>query len=711
MIRNNLQAARGKYLVLLMVLLSLVIPVWAQTQGEDREQSQDVTRRGDQFRSLTAASQPGTKPEGNGYTKQQLGYYLDPNEVSFVRPGLKFTIQNVIIGADNKMRVTYLITDNNGLPLDRLGVVTPGSVSTSFIGAYIPQGQSQYVAYTTRTQTSPITGVSAIQASADTGGTQQQVGEGTYTYTFGRSLPANFDRTVTHTVALYGSRNLTEFDLGTQYSNVEYNWVPSGAAVTQVRDVVRTETCNKCHDPLALHGGSRRNVTNCVTCHTPQTADPDTGNTVDFKVMVHKIHAGPNLPSVQAGKPYVIIGNQQSVHDFSHVTYPQELNNCQQCHDGTASQAMNWLTKPTRATCGSCHDDVNFATGQKHAAGPQPSDNLCANCHIPEGELEFDASVKGAHTVPRFSQDLPGVKFEILEVKDTQPGQKPNVTLKITDKSGFPIETSQMSFLNLVVAGPNTDYAAYSIESVLTTPSNNGIVNYTFTRGIPEDAKGSFTIGVEGYRNITLQPGTTKEIANVRDAGFNQVVAFAVTDSAPVARRRVVALENCNSCHGSLALHGTIRRNVQYCILCHNANGDDKTRRPADQLPTESIHMKTMIHKIHTGEELETDLTIYGFGNTPHNYNEVLYPGDRRNCEKCHIADTQQLPLPKGVLPTVAPRDYINPMQPVAAACLSCHTSQEAASHALLNTSTLGESCRVCHGTTSEFSVDRAHAR
>ena len=46
----------------------------------------------------------------------------------------------------------------------------------------------------------------------------------------------------------------------------------------------------------------------------------------------------------------------------------------------------------------------------------------------------------------------------------------------------------------------------------MTTPSNNGIVNYTFTRGIPEDAKGSFTVGVNGYRNITLQPGTTEEI-------------------------------------------------------------------------------------------------------------------------------------------------------------------------------------------------------
>ncbi len=54
-----------------------------------------------------------------------------------------------------------------------------------------------------------------------------------------------------------------------------------------------------------------------------------------------------------------------------------------------------------------------------------------------------------------------------------------------------------------------------------------------------------------------------------------------------------------------------------YCVMCHNANQDDKARRPADKLPVESVHLKTMIHKIHTGEELTNDFTIYGFGNTP----------------------------------------------------------------------------------------------
>ena len=94
----------------------------------------------------------------------------------------------------------------------------------------------------------------------------------------------------------------------------------------------------------------------------------------------------------------------------------------------------------------------------------------------------------------------------------------------------------------------------------------------------------------------------------------------------------------------------------------------------------------------------------------------MLFPGDRRDCDTCHVNNSQQLPLPQGLLPVVNPRGFIPLEGPATAACLGCHTTQAAASHALVNGGSaadnpLGESCAVCHGRNAEFSVDRMHAR
>ena len=165
--------------------------------------------------------------------------------------------------------------------------------------------------------------MTAIQAGADSGGTYTQNAIGDYTYTFKTKLPSGYDKTATHTIGLYGNRNLTEFDLGTNLADTTYNWVPNGAAVTVTRDVIKTLTCNKCHQDLSAHGGTgRKSLEVCILCHQPQTIDPDTGNSVDMVVMTHKIHMGEQLPSVIAGTPYQIIGNAQSVVDFSKVVFP-----------------------------------------------------------------------------------------------------------------------------------------------------------------------------------------------------------------------------------------------------------------------------------------------------------------------------------------------------------------------------------------------------
>ena len=79
---------------------------------------------------------------------------------------------------------------------------------------------------------------------------------------------------------------------------------------------------------------------------------------------------------------------------------------------------------------------MNFATGQNHVNLPQVDDNQCTQCHIPQGELEFDASIMGAHTVPTQSLTNPGLVLNIVKVANGVAGKAPTVTFTVKDNSG-----------------------------------------------------------------------------------------------------------------------------------------------------------------------------------------------------------------------------------------------------------------------------------
>jgi OmcA/MtrC family decaheme c-type cytochrome len=675
------------------------------------------------------------------FTTLDKAFYADANLVSFVRPGLVVEITGASIAPDGTIQAQFKLSDPRGLPLDREGITTPGTVSTSFVAAYIPPGQIDYIAYTRRNQTSSITNVTAVQPAADAGGMYTKTGDGEYIYTFATKAPAGFSASATTTIGVYASRDLSEFDLGTNADDDTFDFVPNGSAVANVHQVVSTETCNKCHDPLMAHGGPRRSMPLCVLCHNPggggtDTIDPDTGNSIDAKVMLHKIHMGEELPSVQAGTPYQIIGFGGGVNDYSTVVFPADARNCQMCHEtgappqgGTAppgsmtpppdpplAQAAFWLTHPSRAACGSCHDNVNFATGENHANLPQISDNQCTQCHMPQGELPFDVSILGAHTIPRFAPGLPGVNFTLERVDNGAAGQPPTVTFTVRNDAGEPVALSDMNLLNLVMAGPTSDYQTVISESALAAGGAGDTYTYTFQRPVPADARGTWSIGIEGYRNVTLLPGTVTQQV-VRDAGENKIIDFSVDGSPVEPHPTEVTNANCNSCHYSLSAHGDIRNQTEHCLLCHNPTATDAARRPADQQPAQSINFPVMIHRIHRGEEAPaggqlTPYVVFGFGNTPNDFSEVRYPGDLRNCAKCHVNNSQQLPLPESRVAVTNPRAFIDPSGPAEAACLACHTSRAASSHALSNsTPQLGEACTVCHGPNADFSVDREHAR
>jgi len=690
---------------------------------------------------VAAGDTVARKPIKEFYNSHQLAFFADTTSVEFVRPGLTITVNSASIASNGAITTTFTLTDPSGLPLDEAGVTTPGTISLSFLAATIPQGQEQYSSYITKAATGKVI-ASVNQPAADSGGTTAQVGPGQYTYTY-KALATGFDPTATSTVGIYGSRNLTAYSLGTDYASTTFNFVPNGSKVVTTRDVIRDVSCNACHDQLSAHGGSRRGMAICVMCHQPQNIDPNTGNLLDMKVMAHKIHMGSSLPSVIAGTPYQIIGYQNSVNDFSAVVDPASAQRCFVCHSQTsgAAQATAYMTNPTRVTCGSCHDNVNFATGANHPAGPEPNDSQCSTCHVPQGATDFDASIVGAHVVTTDSSLLSGLNATITNVVGGTAGNKPTVTFTLTNKAGQGVPISALGSLSLTMAGPTTDYG-YTAFGTATTPgyvtesvtaaaascSAAGTCQYTFTHTVPAGATGTFAIGLEARRTETVLAGYPNQ-QSIEYGAFNPVYYFSVDGSTVAPRRTVVVESNCNACHYALSEHGTLRSNVAYCVMCHNPSNTDVSTRPSatvaaqQTMPNQGINFNMLVHRIHFGPNATADgaknpYIVVGYGGSINNFSTTLFPplsptgtpGDTENCSMCHTNSSEQT-LPLGKNPVVDPQGWINPNQAIAGACSGCHTSEAEASHFLGNTTSLGEACTVCHSSGAAYAVDAVHAQ
>jgi OmcA/MtrC family decaheme c-type cytochrome len=633
---------------------------------------------------------------------------LNGSTTSLGKTGVVVKIQSAAVAKDGTITVRATVVDSDGLPLDRLGVASKGPIAMSFIAAYIPAGKSQYVSYSTTVSkaTLNLTNPSQIQAANDSGGTFATNAVGDYTYTFKTLAPATFDATATHAIGVSAQRDLSEFgtfDEWSETSNDVFTFVPNGSPVLVTRSVVTTDACNQCHDPLIGHGGSRIKVELCIMCHTPQTVNADTLLTQDMKVLVHKIHMGSSLPSVVAGTPYRI-WHRGAWSDFSKVVFPQDVRNCTTCHAAGAAQADAWKTNPSAAACGSCHDDVNFITGANHLNLPQNDDNQCKNCHTPNMISDKDASIPGAHLIPADSKSLPGLVTKVMTVAGATPGNAPTVTFSVMDKSGQPVDIAKLASIRVVLGGPNTDYqtgpgAMRVSEDPSKTAGSAGVYAYTMTNKIPAAAVGSFTVSIEARNSVTLLPGTT--IATVATDAAKPVEFYFSVDQSPVAaRRQVVSTEKCAACHVDLGfVHGGTRDATQECTICHNPS-------LADGTSSQSVNFATQIHSIHRGENLANP---YVLGTT--NYQEVKFPGDLRNCSTCHVGNSYLVENVGAKAMVASPGGFTKTTPPISAACQGCHDDVATASHALANTTVLGESCVACHSASQEFSVDRVHQR
>jgi len=479
------------------------------------------------------------------------------------------------------------------------------------------------------------------------------------------------------------------------------------SGTTLARDIVQTADCNTCHGPtsdtmLSFHRNQGRiDVEYCVECHNP------TGNT-DFTLLIHKIHAGAELANGFPG--------------YSDVHFTKDLDDCVVCHTGGGVDVDHWKTVPYRESCGSCHDDVNFDTGENHGAGgAQPNNLFCTNCHPPDGPLLNNslpvATVhKGGARVTEAATYQGGANgYAIENLIYSSTSDEITATYSVT-RSGSRMDlatSDEWTRGGRLTLRLGWDTSEYSNVGSGSTPAQPTSVNAL-------DIGGAVTaIGGNLYEAVMTPPSTASDTVTVHlegrpvadlvgdDTWSDQIPIPSVLANVDIEggrstaepRRTVVDSTLCNECHDSgragLTFHGTNRvSEIGVCVVCHNPDATDINQRPADPSTTpdgkreEAIDFKRMIHQIHAGSSLQDGLVVYGFGGNPHEYDSVNFIGNLENCETCHVTDSYSTEDARAASPSTIdtgadvaiPEDDLN-ISSTAAACSSCHDDTTATDH------------------------------
>lgn len=474
---------------------------------------------------------------------------------------------------------------------------------------------------------------------AATAGTWTELGNGSYRYVTAKVLTGGitiadppkpgtypYDPNLVHRVALQLGDHDGAGPATHGANNPVYDFVPAtGQKVADPREIVVKENCNACHGTLSFHGsnGQRLDTKLCVTCHNATAGDPESGNVLDFKVMLHKIHMGRYLPSVGydfaghsaglynsnpeaavKGTPYVIWGHNNSKHEWSEVGFPANAANCTKCHQN-ATHADNWKTRPTKEACGSCHDGIDFNTGtgtrlafpgskisngpeSGHLGGAQSDNSGCALCHRPSGEQvavdHFIAPVPAVHDfVAKTRTDY------AIDITMTPPangthyvsGESPVVTVVLKDKAtGNPIDHTTLSTgsANLYVYGPRSNK-----KPVLTTAAGgtgNTAGNSLLTTSTdPRVVRTPESITYNLSTIAGLAPGTyfVQVLATKPNPNPNTMSSALITFQVGTATaEKKIAV--CTTCHENTLWHDSPNAggnhpapfDPDYCGACHD---------------------------------------------------------------------------------------------------------------------------------------------
>ena len=599
---------------------------------------------------------------------------------------LDITINSVTIQSAPVVQFTVTNEDGIGFPGLTTGDLrfTIAKLMPGINGS--PSSWQNYIVRSETATTGPGAGTTVLQATRENNGTLVDNQDGSYTYTFatdianvtcpiapadggcvdveGNVVDLTYQPTLTHRLGIQTRGDLPKV-------NGIYTFRPDGAPITTSKEIVNIAKCNECHNELEAHD-ERIEAKYCVTCHNPGSIDAQSTNTVDFKVMIHKIHQSVDLPSVVGGGTYSIYGFNPATfqgdleYDFSNIVFPQDTRNCTKCHDGSdpaTPQGDAWQI-PSVLACGSCHDDVNFSDGTNHDGGPQ-TDGTCITCH--DGTIA--KTTEEAHAIP---EQIARANYQ-FNIIDVTGGTIPSIQISVTDPvSTTPYDLTTDEFtgpgarLAVIIGWGMTDFdntggttqtgppndkptaaLPISIDPVAAcgagitdwtcTPDSPSAGVYTLTKlsALPASATGTGRVGFEGHVAADF---TTPTVFDDEVPVTSVVKDFVITGTL-TPRRQVVDIAKCDNCHDFLSLHGGNRNDEPaLCVICHNPNATDIGRRPLPTdttvLPTtdgkveEAIDFKTLIHGIHAGAQTnfdgseahgfrETGLVVWGFPGAP----------------------------------------------------------------------------------------------
>jgi len=673
---------------------------------------------------------------------------------------LQATITNVTVASPPV--VDFTVTDANGNPAEG---IASGYVWFTFaklmpadpnVNGGLPYWQSyvnriEDVANNSTGRGSDVLD-QAVQATTDSrfsGGSHVEVAPGQYQYTFGTDvtnitspIAVPWEPNLTHRVGLEirldgpGETPLAPF-------NPVYDFVPDGGVGSGATKMIAdTNNCADCHFEFTMHGGPRKSVEYCVTCHNPGTVDQDSGNSLDMAYLAHSIHMGHDRP----GEPFVIYGYSDFSHDYSEVHYPQSQTYCETCHTASLSHpdGDNWNAAASTKACGGCHADglvvqnVDAVTGQADylfdhtAAGADldlglATDDLCTSCHTGAIEsagppLAIHSSIRGDDRARAEAGD--NFVFEILGATNTGPGQTPVVTIRVSDPAGTPYDiingaefTQSASALNLYVQWATADYyggdenglvlggrindnlttqaiqdlnfrdAGYpyrmrlgAIQAVAVLNAADGSYDVPFYQALPAAFTGDVAFALGGHPAFE-----TTDADGV--VAYERAAAVSAVYYAGAARQMAIDSDNCNACHERIQEHGSNRNgNVEICLMCHNGDAavcqsnPDANGSCPDGNTNEGYHFGYMVHSIHTASAtFKTD----GGSNFAH----VTYPQNAANCETCHVpgsydvarTSARAVSTDQGADIRVWTDDIATTAN--AAVCGVCHSSTAAAGH------------------------------